>query len=298
MSDELPGPAGSGAGTPQPLESQRESSGPLVRILLAIVVLSTIAWLWTFRDQLNMETLAAREAEFRQLRQQSPVTVYGVAFVVYVTVTGLSLPGAAGMSLLIGWLLGFWRGLLLVSFASTTGACLAFLLSRYLLRDWVQQRFGERLALLNRAFQQDGAYYLLTLRLIPAVPFFVINLVMALTPIRLWTFWWVSQLGMLPGTAVYIYAGASVPDLQTLAIQGATGVLTPRVIGAFILLGLFPWLIRFVHSRFLGGMASKTSGAMAAEPKEERSRRLSITPAAAKLLSADDDSSKEAPDPD
>lgn len=218
-------------------------------VILTAILLLAVGVFRQFGDQLSLAGLADREADFRSLQERRPSLVYGMAFGVYVTVTGLSLPGAAGMSLAIGWLFGFRRALLLVSFASTAGASLAFLLSRYLLRDVVQQRFGERLAPINDAFARDGAYFLFSLRLIPAVPFFLINVLMALTPIRLWTFWWVSQLGMLPGTAVYVYAGSSVPNLRTLADQGATGILTPHVLFAFTLLGLFPILIRSIAKR-------------------------------------------------
>lgn len=218
-------------------------------VILTAILLLAVGLFRQFGDQFSLAGLADREAEFRSLQERRPGLVYGMAFGVYVTVTGLSLPGAAGMSLAFGWLFGFRRALLLVSFASTAGASLAFLLSRYLLRDVVQQRFGERLAPINDAFARDGAYFLFSLRLIPAVPFFLINVLMALTPIRLWTFWWVSQLGMLPGTAVYVYAGSSVPNLRTLADQGATGILTPHVLLAFTLLGLFPILIKSIAKR-------------------------------------------------
>ncbi|MEZ6051815.1 MAG: TVP38/TMEM64 family protein [Planctomycetaceae bacterium] len=158
--------------------------------------------------------------------------------------TGLSIPGAVALTLMYGWFFGFWRGVILVSFASTTGATVAFLLARFLLQDVVQAKFGDRLKAFNQALEREGAFYLFTLRLIPLFPFFVINLVMGLTPLRTSTYWWVSQLGMLPGTAVYVYAGSSVPDLATLAERGTSGILTPNVLIAFALLGLFPLVIR------------------------------------------------------
>ena len=205
---------------------------------------------WTFGDDLSLSSLAEHEADFREYQASHPVLVYGVAFAAYVLVTGLSLPGAAGMTLLLGWLFGFWSAIVVVSFASTMGASIAFLLSRYLMRDAIQQRFGDRLSAFNEALRREGAFYLFTLRLIPAVPFFVINVVMGLTPIGLATFWWVSQLGMLPGTAVYVYAGASVPDLKTFAEQGASGILSPQLFIAFVLLGLFPIVVKKIFARF------------------------------------------------
>lgn len=136
-----------------------------------------------------------------------------------------------------------------MSFASTLGATLAFLLSRFLLRASIQERFGDRLRAFNDSLEREGPFYLFTLRLIPAVPFFVINAVMGLTPVRTRTFWWISQLGMLPGTVVYVYAGSSVPNLRLLAEDGINAVFSPsqmlQIIGAFALLGLFPLIVRY-----------------------------------------------------
>jgi uncharacterized membrane protein YdjX (TVP38/TMEM64 family) len=131
----------------------------------------------------------------------------------------------------------------LVSFASTTGATIAFLLSRYLLRDWIEAKFGQRLAEVNASLDRDGAFYLFSLRLIPQIPFFVINVVMGLTRMRVWTFWWVSQLGMLAGTLVYVYAGSTI-SLNEFAATGISGILTPRLMIALVLLGIFPLLAR------------------------------------------------------
>jgi len=166
-----------------------------------------------------------------------------IFLVVYVVVTALSIPGAAVMTLAGGAIFGFTTGLVLVSFASAMGATLAFLVARYLLRDWVQQRFGDRLKTINQGIEKDGAFYLFTLRLVPVFPFFLINLVMALTPLKTWTFYWVSQVGMLAGTAVYINAGTQVAQLQS-----AGDILSPGLIGAFVLLGLFPWIARALLS--------------------------------------------------
>jgi uncharacterized membrane protein YdjX (TVP38/TMEM64 family) len=156
----------------------------------------------------------------------------------------LSIPGATALTLLSAWLLGFWRSLLLVSFASGAGATVSLLLSRYLFRDLVQQRFGDRLQKANQALDREGIFYLFALRLTPVVPFFVINLVMGLTTMPVLTFWWVSQIGMLPATALYTYAGASVPNLQRLADTGLSGVLYPELFLALMALGLFPLAIK------------------------------------------------------
>jgi uncharacterized membrane protein YdjX (TVP38/TMEM64 family) len=170
-----------------------------------------------FRDDLTLRAIAAREQQLRAFRDSQPVLVYVLAFLLYVVVTGLSLPGAAVLSLAYGWYFDFWPAVVLVSFASTTGATVAFLLSRYLFRDAFRRRFGERMEAFERNLAREGAFYLFSLRLVPAVPFFVLNVVMALTPIAVGTFWWVSQLGMLPATMVFVYAGSTIPSLDQLA---------------------------------------------------------------------------------
>lgn len=235
---------------------------PWKKLLVLMVIVAAAAIGYTqFRDSLTLGHLAAKEAELRRLQQEQPGLVYGVAFLVYVAVTGLSLPGATALTLICGWLFGFWRGTLLVSFASTTGATVAFLVSRFLLRDSIQRNFGDRLATFNRALEQEGAFYLFMLRLIPAVPFFVINVVMGLTPVQTRTYWWVSQLGMLPGTAVYVYAGSSVPNLATLADKGATGILSPQLLVAFVLLGLVPLVLKKIIQRFRPVLATSDTTA-------------------------------------
>ncbi len=197
--------------------------------VLAVVAIAIIIGFTQFRDAFSFERLATQETQLRELQNSNPLLVYGAAMLIYVAVTGLSLPGATVLTLVFAWYFGFWRALVLVSFASTAGATLAFLLSRYLVRDLIQSKFGDRLVAFNQNLEKEGAFYLFTLRLIPAVPFFVINVVMGLTPMKTWTFWWVSQVGMLAGTAVYVYAGSSVPNVKALAEQGAAGILTPQV---------------------------------------------------------------------
>ena len=216
--------------------------------ILFLVASAVVIVYWQLGDSLSLANLARRETELREFQQQHPVLVYGAAFLVYVAVTGLSLPGATVLTLMYGWYFGLIRGIIVVSLSSTAGATLAFLLSRFLFRDLIQRRFSDRLESFNRSLEREGPYFLFSLRLIPAVPFFVINAVMGLTLIRVRTFWWVSQLGMLPGTAVYVYAGSSVPGLQTLADKGVSAVFTPgqltQVLIAFVVLGFFPLVVR------------------------------------------------------
>jgi pyruvate/2-oxoglutarate dehydrogenase complex dihydrolipoamide dehydrogenase (E3) component/uncharacterized membrane protein YdjX (TVP38/TMEM64 family) len=189
---------------------------------------------------LSLDYFKSQQAIIESWRAARPLTAALVFFLVYVFVTVLSLPGSAiAMTLIGGAVFGLFWGLLLVSFASTIGATLAFLTSRFLLRDWVQQHFGERLRTINSGIEKEGGFYLFSLRLIPLFPFFVINLVMGLTPIRTRTFYWVSQAGMLAGTLVYVNAGTQLARLESLS-----GILSPALLGSFAVLGLFPLIAR------------------------------------------------------
>lgn len=231
----------------QPGPRSRRNIGKLV---IAGLLLATLIGVWASTDGLTLAALAEREAQLRQFQTEHPWAVLGIAFSAYALITGLSLPGAVPLTLLYGWYFSYWEAVVVVSFASTTGATGAFATSRYLLRDAFQRKFGGRLQTFERNLERDGPAYLFMLRLIPAVPFFVLNLVMGLTPIKARTFWWVSQLGMLPGTMVYVYAGWNVPELKMLAERGIDGILTPGLLTAFVLLGLFPVLARFVTRRW------------------------------------------------
>ncbi len=218
----------------------RAKSWGLVCVIVAVLAIGY----WRFGGALSLEYLVTREQDLRALRVDFPVVSAAIAMGLYVLIAGLSLPGAAVMTLVFGWFFGFWRALLIVSFGSTAGATLALLLSRYLLHDWVHQKMQGRFSKVNDAFEREGAYYLFSLRLFPAIPFFVINTAMGLTSIPVRTFWWVSQLGMLPGTAAYVYAGASVPSLEHLASTGARGIVSGRMLLAFAILGLLPLVIK------------------------------------------------------
>lgn len=236
---------------PQPAPaSSWKSSATYLRVIVLMILAGVFCLVYfQYRDVLTLEYLATQEHHWKDFAAQHPVAIYLVAFLIYAGITGLSLPGAVPLTLSYGWFFGFWKALLLVSFASTAGATLAFLTSRYLFRSAIQSRYHDRFTSFNRRFEQEGAFYLFTLRLVVAVPFFLINLLMGLTTIRVWTFWWVSQLGMLAGTAVYVYAGTSVPTLHELSKQGARGILSPQLIIAFILLGTFPLLVKKTVNR-------------------------------------------------
>jgi pyruvate/2-oxoglutarate dehydrogenase complex dihydrolipoamide dehydrogenase (E3) component/uncharacterized membrane protein YdjX (TVP38/TMEM64 family) len=209
----------------------------LLLLLLALAIGAFVAL--DLGRYLSFEQLKASQASFAQLHDEQPFTVAAVYFLIYVLATALSIPGAVIITLAGGAIFGLWLGLLLVSFASTVGATLAFLASRFLLRDWVEARFGQRLADIHLGVNREGGFYLFTLRLIPVVPFFLINLLMGLTRMKVWTFYGVSQIGMLAGTAVYVNAGTQLAQLDSLQ-----GILSPTLLGSLVLLGLFPWIAR------------------------------------------------------
>ena len=227
-------------GGPLPSREKRER-GKSGRILLLLVIVLAIGafFLFDLGSQLTLANLKARQAELAAFVEANPAAAVAGFFLLYVAVTALSLPGAAILTLAAGAIFGLLEGTLIASFASTIGASLAFLSSRYLLRDWVKARFGGRIDSIDRGIERDGAFYLLTLRLIPAFPFFLINLAMGLTAMRLLTFALVSQAGMLLGTIVYVNAGT-----QLAAIESTRDILSPTLIGSFVLLGLFPLLAK------------------------------------------------------
>jgi uncharacterized membrane protein YdjX (TVP38/TMEM64 family) len=200
------------------------------------IVLGILAFYYFNLGQyLSLDYLKASQAKFQALYLENRVLVIAAYIALYIAVTALSIPGAAVMTLAGGGLFGFILGTVAVSFASTIGATLACAVSRFLLRDWVQNRFSARLEKINSGIEREGAFYLFSLRLVPVFPFFVINLAMGLTRMRLFTFFWVSQLGMLPGTMVYVNAGRELARIDSLS-----GIMSPGVLISFAILGLFP----------------------------------------------------------
>ncbi|EKO3374975.1 TVP38/TMEM64 family protein [Vibrio fluvialis] len=217
------------------------------KLVLGLILLAVIIGLGlTFSQYLTLDNAKAQQALLSEYIAEHLLAAALIYFVSYVLITAFSIPGAAVVTLLGAALFGFWLSLLLVSFASTIGATLAFLSSRYLLRDWVQQRFGDKLNAINQGVERDGAFYLLSLRLIPVFPFFLINLLMGLSPISVARYYWVSQLGMLPGTAVYLNAGTQLAQIDSLS-----GIVSPSVLLSFALLGVFPLLMKWVMNRLV-----------------------------------------------
>lgn len=220
-----------------------------IAVVLALVAGVVAAWqVWDLGRFFSFEYLQSQQAAWQAQLEEHPVAMVTGFFLVYVAVTAFSLPGAALMTLAAGALFGLVKGTLIASFASTIGASLAFLLARFVAHDWVQSRFAEQLKSINRGIKEEGAFYLFSLRLIPVFPFFLINIVMALTPIRLWTFYWVSQIGMLAGTLVYVNAGTQLAQLESME-----GILSPQLILSFVALGLLPWAAK----KIIGLMRAK-----------------------------------------
>ncbi|MDE1241933.1 TVP38/TMEM64 family protein [Vibrio aestuarianus] len=216
------------------------------KIVLGLILLITIILLaMNFGQYLTLENAKAQQVLLNEYIEQNFVIAAALYFSLYVLVTAFSIPGAAVVTLLGAALFGFWTSLLLVSFASTIGATLAFLSSRFLLREWVQDKFGSKLKAINQGVKSDGAFYLFSLRLIPVFPFFLINLLMGLTPLSTVRFYLVSQLGMLPGTAVYLNAGTQLSEIDSLS-----GIISPSVLLSFALLGLFPMIAKWGLSKF------------------------------------------------
>jgi len=208
-------------------------------LILAITLLVGAFFVFDLGRFFSLDFVKSQQAAIDAYRAAHPALTAGIFFVIYVAVTGLSLPGAAIMTLAAGAIFGLLWGTIIVSFASTIGATLAFLAARFVLRDWVQGKFGDKLKAINAGMEKEGGFYLFTLRLIPIFPFFVINLVMGLTSIRTWTFYGVSQIGMLAGTLVYVNAGTQLAQIDSLK-----GILSPGLLVSFALLGIFPLIAK------------------------------------------------------
>lgn len=222
------------------------------KLVFGILLIATIILLAVnFSQYLTLDNAKAQQLALNSFIEENFLFASISYFVIYVGLTAFSVPGATVVTLLGAALFGFWYSLLLVSFASTIGATIAFLSSRYLLKDWVQARFGDKLSAINQGVEKDGAFYLFSLRLIPVFPFFLINLLMGLTPISIGRYYLTSQIGMLPGTAVYLNAGTQLADINSLS-----GILSPTVLASFALLGVFPIAVKLIMSKFRPQLSS------------------------------------------
>lgn len=208
-------------------------------VLLAFAGLIAAFFAFGLHRYFTLEQLQHSRGVIVEYRDAQPVATSAAFFTLYVTFAALSLPAAGILTLAAGAIFGVLWGLVLVSFASTIGATLAFLVSRFLLHDWVQARYGDRLKAINAGVRRDGAFYLFTMRLIPGIPFFVINAVMGLTPMRVRTFYAVSQIGMLPVTLIIVFAGTELAKIQSLK-----DIFSPALVASLVLIGVFPLLAR------------------------------------------------------
>ena len=230
------------------------------KLLLLVVVIALIVVFFVFDlgRYFSLDYFKSQQAAFSAQYAANPFQTGLIFFAIYVGVTALSLPGAAILTLVAGAIFGLLWGVVIVSFASTIGATLAFLVARFLLRDTIQAKFGDKLKAFNAGVEKEGALYLFTLRLVPAFPFFMINVVMGLTTMKAWTFFWVSQIGMFLGTIVYVNAGTELATITSLK-----GILQPGVIGAFVLLGIFP----IIAKKIIDGIKSRKIYAKWADKK-------------------------------
>ncbi len=213
-----------------------------IKVIILLVTFSIVLasfFAFELRQYLTLEYLKYAKSLFISYHEQNPLLVLGSYFLSYVVMTTFSLPGAIWMTLGAGAIFGLVKGTIMISFAATIGATLAMLISRYLLRNFVQSHFQKQMQTINSGIQKDGGFYLFTLRLLPVIPFFLINLAIGLTWLRTSTFYWVSQLGMLPGTLIYINAGSELAKLETLS-----DILSPTLTVSLVLLGIFPLLVR------------------------------------------------------
>jgi uncharacterized membrane protein YdjX (TVP38/TMEM64 family) len=210
-----------------------------ILILIALVGLIVAVKVLNLDQYLTLSYLKGSLDKLKTLYENHSVLVIAGYFIVYVLTTSLSLPGASPLGIAGGALFGFWTATIVVSFASTIGATLACLVSRFLLRDWIQNKFGDRIAKVNEGIEKEGAFYLFTLRLIPVFPFWMINLAMGLSKISLVKFYWVSQVGMLPGTMVFVNAGKELAKIESVK-----GIFSPSLIISFALIGLLPLIVK------------------------------------------------------
>ena len=216
-------------------------------VLVGVVIAMALAWHYG-SDYLTLENIKESQQQFHEYYESNTILVLLVFFCTYVGVTALSLPGAAVMTLLAGALFGLLVGTIMVSFASSIGATLAFLVARFLLGEHIQSKYGDKLSKINKGIEEEGAFYLFTMRLIPAFPFFLINILMGCTQMRAVVFYLVSQAGMFAGTVVYVNAGTELAKIEQLK-----DILSPSLIVAFVVLGLFPLIVKKLMGIFRGG---------------------------------------------
>lgn len=213
-----------------------------IKIILAVFIVAVIAAFFVFdlQQYFNLDYLKEQKSVLAEFYANNPFGVAALFFLVYVFFTALALPAAGILTLAGGAIFGFWHGLIIVSFASSIGATLAFLLTRFLFGEAIEKKFGDKLATINQGIEKEGAFYVFGLRLVPLFPFFMVNSLLALTKLKTITFYWASQLGMLVGTAVFVNAGT-----QLAQISSTSDILSPKLLLSFVLLGVFPIIAKY-----------------------------------------------------
>lgn len=233
-----------------------------ILILLLLLILGAFA-LYSARGYFDLDTLGEYEETLKRFASERPIAAIAIAFLIYYIGAFISVPGLSILTVTMGWIFGFRSGLLIVSFASVAGATGLMLFTRYCLKHYIERRFSKLLNRFNDRFGEDCPYCLFTMRLIPGVPFVLSNILPALTKMNGFTFWWVSQLGMLPGTIAYVYAGSSLPSLASLKETGVSGIISPQLVLAFAVLGILPIVIKKITEKFGGSGKDSNSPAAA-----------------------------------
>ncbi|MXW52579.1 MAG: TVP38/TMEM64 family protein [Gammaproteobacteria bacterium] len=219
-----------------------------IALLVAVILVIVCFFAFGLTEYFSLSYLQEQRLRLVDFYRDNPAITILVFILLYVALTGLSIPSATGLTLLAGAIFDLVVGVLVVSVASVCGASIAFVIARYLFREPVRKKFPQQLATINKGIEKDGAFYLFAIRLVPVIPFFVTNVAMSLTTIKLWTFFWVSSIGMLAGTTVFVNAGSQLGQLESFS-----GILSPTLVGSLVLLGVFPllakWSLNFVRNR-------------------------------------------------
>ena len=212
-----------------------------ISLLLFLISLITLFFIFEMNEYSSLQNVKIQYQSLLQYYDKNNLLVHIIFILIYIITTSLSLPFALGLTLIGGALFGFWYGLILVSFGSTIGATIAFIIARFIGYEYVRVKYKNQFSKFSIGFKQEGAFYLFALRMVPLFPFFIINIVTALMPIKTWTFYWVSQVGMLPGTILYVFAGTQLSEIKSLS-----DIMSPTLIVTFIFIGFFPILVKEV----------------------------------------------------
>ncbi|MDA7579733.1 TVP38/TMEM64 family protein [Alphaproteobacteria bacterium] len=212
-----------------------------ISLLLFLISLIILFFIYEMNEYSSLQNIKRQYQNLLHYYDKNNLLIHIIFIFIYIITTSLSLPFALALTLFAGALFGFWYGLILVSFGSTIGATIAFLIARFIGYEYVRKNYKNQLSKFHNGFKKEGAFYLFALRMVPLFPFFMINIFTALMPIKTWTFYWVSQVGMLPGTFLYVFAGTQLSEIKSLS-----DIMSPTLIVTFIFIGFFPILVKEV----------------------------------------------------